>query len=105
MSDHRVRVDEARAVAQQLSELLLAEGRGAYVWQQRMRQIAADLSVTDAGDAEMLQAARDRFRSLYAGGRNFSDYYIHRDDEAERIAVNDRLEHLVDRLRTLLTGD
>lgn len=87
-------LDEARDVARQLSDLLLAEGRGAYVWQQRMRQIA------EAGD---LPAAQERFRSLYAGGRNFTDFYLHRDDPAERIAANEHLESLVDRLRSLVT--
>ncbi|MCO8277510.1 hypothetical protein M1L60_43725 [Actinoplanes sp. TRM 88003] len=95
----------ARAIAQQLSDLLIAEGRSAFVWQQLMRQIAADLAVPDATDEERLGSAQERFRSLYRGGRNFSDFYLDRDDEAERIAANQHLDDLVGRLRSQLFTD
>jgi hypothetical protein len=101
-AEERARVDTAREGAVELSGILLAEGRQALVWQQRMRQIAADLTVPDATDGERLAAARDRFDSLYAGGRNFADFHIWRADQAERIAVNERLSALVQRLRGLL---
>jgi hypothetical protein len=100
--DKRRRVDTARDVARELSRIILAEGRQGLVWQQRMRQIADDLSVPDATDDERLAAARENFASLYAGGRNFSDFHIWRTDETERIAANQRLSTLVGQLRTLL---
>jgi hypothetical protein len=87
----------ARAGAAELADIIAGEGRAGQVWQQRIRQIAAELGADGS-----LRAARERFDSLYAGGRNFSDFHIWRTDEAERIAANERLSTLVGRLRTLL---
>jgi len=44
----------------------------------------------------------ERFDSMYAGGRNFSDFHIWRTDPAERVAANEELSSLVERLRDLL---
>jgi hypothetical protein len=94
------RIAAARATAEELSEIIRGEGRAGLVWQQRMRQIVDDLSVSDTADA--LAAARERFDSLYAGGRNFADFHLWRTDESQRIAANERLSGLVKRLRELL---
>jgi hypothetical protein len=83
-----------REVAEELADLLRREGgRDALIWQQRLREIAA------ADDAA---AAKDVFDGMYAGGRNFADFHIWRTDEAERIALNERVSELTDRLRRLL---
>ena len=96
------RIVEARQTAEELAEVIRAEGRDGLVWQQRVRQVAADLSAPGATDTERLAVARERFGSLYAGGRNFADFHIWRTGEAERIAANERLSELVRRLRELL---
>jgi hypothetical protein len=100
--DTRAGIDAARQVAAELAGLIAGEGPSGLVWQQRMRQIAADLAVRDAPDADVLAAARERFDSLYRGGRDFSDFYLRRTDEGERIAANQHLARLVEQLRGLL---
>ena len=100
--DMRRRIDAARVTADELAALILREGRDGLVWQQRLRQVAADLSVADASEREVLDAARERFDSMCHGGRNFSDFHIWRDDFAERVTANQQLTSLVERLRTLL---
>jgi hypothetical protein len=104
--DHgRARIEDARTIAAELAGLIAGEGRHGLVWQQRLQQVAANLSVTDATDDEVLAAARERFDSMYAGGRNFSDFYLDRDDPAERVAANERFSALVQQLRDLLHGE
>lgn len=94
------RQQQARQVAGALADLLRQEGgRDGLVWQQRLRQVAHNLSVEDAS---ALAVAREDFDSLYAGGRNFADFHIWRTDEAERIALNERVSELTDQLRRLL---
>lgn len=101
-TDQRARVDAAHAIAEELSRIIGIEGPSATVWQQRLQQIAHNLSVPDATDDQRLAAAREGFDSLYAGGRNFTDFHLWRTHEAERIAVNERLSQLVARLKELL---
>ncbi len=98
----RARIDAAKTTADELAAVVGGEGRDGLVWQQRLRQVAADLAVADAPEREVLDAARERFDSMYAGGRNFSDFHIWRTDPAERVAANEELSSLVERLRDLL---
>jgi hypothetical protein len=100
-ADASGRITAARGIATRLSDLIAREGRTGLVWQQRFRQIAADLAV-EAPAPEVLGQARERFASLYATGRNFSDYHIWRDDFAARLAANEQLSALVSQLRDLL---
>jgi hypothetical protein len=98
----RARIDAAKTTADELAAVVGGEGRDGLVWQQRLRQVAADLAVADAPEREVLDAARERFDSMYAGVRNFSDFHICRTDPAERVAANEELSSLVERLRDLL---
>jgi len=100
--DLRARIAAAKSATAQLAAVVAEGGRDALVWQQRLRQIAADLNVTDAPERQVLDAARERFDSLYAGGRNFSDFHLWRTDPAERITVNERLSALTEQLSKLL---
>ena len=85
---------QVKAVAEELAELLRREGgRDALIWRQRLFEIVG---------AQDAATAKDVFDGMYAGGRNFADFHIWRSDEAERIALNERVSGLTDRLRRLL---
>lgn len=101
-TDLQARIDDARDTADELARVIAAEGRDGLLWQQRLQQVAADLAVVGAPHREVLDAARDRFDRMYAGGRNFSDFHIWRTDPVARVAANEALSVLVERLRSLL---
>lgn len=102
MDDDRGRRDDAIARLDGIVATLQAEGRpaaGPFTAFRDMRKMLADPGY---GDAEVLAEARDWFLSLYRGGRNFSDFYLERDESQERVRVNRAFLAEIDALRAIL---
>ncbi|GIE56841.1 hypothetical protein BJY16_007659 [Actinoplanes octamycinicus] len=94
------RIAHARKAADELNAILLAEGRSnllARPWQQAVRRLAHNLWV-DASDDDILAVAREDAGSLCPP----RDFFIYRDDPDARKALNEQLDALVNRLRSLI---
>ncbi|MEV0896011.1 hypothetical protein [Actinoplanes sp. NPDC049802] len=98
----RERVEAAHTLATEIGDILLAEGRRALIWQQRIRLVRVNLEATGASDEEVLEVARADFDGLYGAPRGFDDFYLARDDPHERVAANQHFLDLVTRLGALL---
>lgn len=90
------RVRQARAVASALHELVAGDPEGAR-WLPVLEGVIADLDTPEAGAADALRAAHDRYGSVLGGMGTFNDYWIPDQD--------DRLDDLRSRLRNLLQLD
>jgi len=95
------RREAASAAVRQLIEMVTSHGPGAEVWYRKLLDIRDVLGST-MPDQEALRVAAAMFDSLYAGPRNFSDFYIWREDESARIRENQKVEDAVRTLRECL---
>jgi hypothetical protein len=89
-----------------LERLLISEGEDN--WIRGIRSSIAILESAGSDDAESSKALNEVasiYKTMYAGAGSFSDFFLWRDDEAERIEANKELDNLRDELWTALVGD
>ena len=92
--------DDVRLVVQLLSELrALLVSQGEANW---LRGIDAALSELTSADGKLnadgFVNARSIYRTMTAGGRGFSEYFVWSEDEAKRLRENQRLDEVRSRL-------
>lgn len=96
--------ETASAAVVELMKIVSSVGYGAEVWYRDLSDIRDVIADPERSDEIALSDASEMFDSLYDGPRNFSDFYIWRDEEAERSAANQRLEAVVSDLKRILSG-
>jgi hypothetical protein len=101
--DARSRRATAVAAAGRLAEAVKLGGPSAQVWYRKLLDIR-DVLGSPVSDEEALGEAVVMFGALYEGPRNFSDFYIWREDEAARIRENKQIEDDVRTLRESLNS-
>lgn len=103
LRDARSRRATAAAAADRLIEAVKLGAPGGQAWYLMLLDIR-DVLRAPGDDQEALRNAAAMFAALYKGPRNFSDFYVWRDDEAERIAENNKIEDDVRTIRESLNG-
>jgi hypothetical protein len=88
--------DDVRLVVQLLSELrALLVSQGEANWLRGINAALAELTFADGElNAGGFGNARSIYRTMTAGGRGFSDYFVWSEDEAKRLKENQRLDEL-----------
>jgi hypothetical protein len=100
-----LRVQAALELVPQLADIVAREGYSGFPWYHRFRGIGAVLNESDRPAADRLREAAELLDAMYEGGRNFSDFYLPRQDWELQKAENDKLSALVNELRALLRTD
>lgn len=100
-------LSRAKALMENLLTAVEPEGRGKIDFQLReLRRGIAELSRLSAGEGrtEGIRPELRRIgRNLYPARGGLTDFYVWKDNEAERIAVNTRIGRLNDALWNLLS--
>lgn len=92
------RISRARQAVGELIDIVYGEGPGTEQWYRMLLDIRDTLAHSELAEERVLADAAAMFDALYAGPRNFSEFYVSRPDEAERLTANRRLSQVVDRL-------
>jgi hypothetical protein len=105
LPDEASRRAGAAAAVAQLIEIVRGHGPGTETWYRTLLDLRDVLADSTAPDQASLNEASAMFDSLYAGPRNFSEFNIWREDEAERLRENRRVESIIRDLETNLRGE
>ncbi|GII23510.1 hypothetical protein [Planosporangium mesophilum] len=97
-----LRIQAALELVPRLADIVVREGYDGLPWYHRFRGIGAVLSESDRPATERLREAAELLSEMYRGGRNFSDFYIPRQDWQSQKAANEKMSSLVSELRALL---
>ena len=98
------RLAAALGLLTRLSETVLRERGDGAVWNRYFLDMRTVLGMEDRPAEDRLGEAAEIFDSMYKGPRNFTDFYLHRDDPHERVAANEQFSALVAELSTQLHG-
>ncbi|MEV4628234.1 hypothetical protein AB0J90_18350 [Micromonospora sp. NPDC049523] len=93
---------EVREALRRLHDLVYPEGHEASRWVQLIRAAQAVAASPDVLDLDALQEVRSIYRSMYGGGRNFSDFFLWREDFQDRLIANEELKSAKDELERVL---
>lgn len=100
-------LERVRTLMENLLTTVETEGRGKIDFQLReLRRGIAELSRLSAGEGnpDGIRPELSRIgRNLYPARGGLTDFYVWKDDEAERIAINTRIGRLNDALWNLLS--
>jgi hypothetical protein len=105
MSNDERRLSTARQAVNNLIEIVHGEGPWAVQWYRMLLDIRDALAEKSPSPRDALDTATAMFDALYAGPYNFADFYVMREDQAARVAANERLSEIIDTLRAALHGE
>jgi len=98
------RVAAGLGLLTQLSEIVVRERGNGAAWYRYLLDMRTVLEMEDRPAKDRLDEAAEILDSMYKGPRNFTDFYLHRDDPHERVTANERFSALVAELSTQLHG-
>jgi hypothetical protein len=94
--------EQLRDAFAHLDRLVELEGYAATPWLLRIRTALDYLLDVETDDLEAVRRARRIFLDMHAGGRNFSDFFLWREDDAGRRRANQDLENAKSRIWALI---
>lgn len=100
--DSASRREHLREAFAHLDGLVYAEGYLATPWILRIRTALDYLFDVETDDLEAIGQAHRIFLDMHRGGRNFSDFFLWREDDAARRLANEELQSVKGRISALV---